>query len=67
MITDEEAAIIAKDLAQAEGWPWRIPVSIKKDKKIIVVRTNTKAIGCNIVVSIDATSGKILKKSFLPR
>ena len=67
MISDEEAIKLGASLARAEGWPWIGVVQILRDGENIRVKSNAKAIGCNVLVVLDGTTGAVQKKSFMPR
>jgi hypothetical protein len=67
MITEKHAIEIAKNIAGVERWPWRDPVSVRKEKGHLVIRTNTGGIGCNIIIYLEIETGAIVKKLFRPR
>jgi hypothetical protein len=72
-ISNDEAISIAKKEADNNNWNWigTVDVSYKRTfiGKIrqIVVRTNSGAIGCNVIVGINYIDGKIIKSGFLRR
>ena len=60
MITAEKAEQIAKSLADAVGWRWITPVSVRETTTSWKVVTNRGKRGMNIRISIDKNSGRLL-------
>ena len=73
-MTKEEVLQIARQVAEDERWPWDEPVLVQEQtrgfwnrRKVWEVRTNTKLIGRNVFLEIDAETGDVISKGFCPR
>ena len=73
MLTEQEAIERAKQVAREQGWGWGEPVLASLQRPWFgpggkwTVRTNTQRLGGNARVVIDAQTGEILEKGYLPR
>lgn len=73
MILEESEAIgIAERVAIQEGWLWDEPIiatpKYERGKiKLWEIRSNTSWKGCNAWIVINAETGEILDKKYLPR
>ena len=72
-MTSDEAILLAKNVANEEGWLWKEPVRAIKKRQWWVgdaywqVVSNSGMRGSSVRVKIDDKSGKILNKGYLPR
>jgi hypothetical protein len=71
-VTEADAINIAAKYAQEQGWPWLEPVVCRRRKRwfsngVFVIRTNAGMRGGNVVLTIDATDGKVREAQFLRR
>lgn len=67
-MTSEEAIAKAKALAEHEGWFFREPASTRLiSAHRWEVLSNAHALGAKVRVIIDARSGEIIDKGYIPR
>ena len=70
-ITKTRAAEIAKKACTNENWTWIEPVSIDGGlfglRRRWIVRTNSRADGCNATVVISKLTGEVVGKGYIPR
>lgn len=73
MITEAQAIRIAQQLAQENAWAWVEPVQTVYRKtwlgkpKRWEVYSNANKLGAKVKVFIDANSGAVLEKGYIPR
>jgi hypothetical protein len=73
-MTEEQAVMLAAEVAKREGWPWRPPIqatlrkrSLFSRQKYWEIRSNVAMRGMNVTVSIDDATGIVEGAGFLPR
>jgi hypothetical protein len=73
-MTEAEAIERARQVAEAEGWPWEEPISAITKKKGLFSKlvywqmiSNGRCRGRNAIICIDDESGEVLTKGWLPR
>jgi hypothetical protein len=71
-VTNDEALAIAKDTARQNGWPWQLPIYVKRRRRIFrsavwSVVTNVDKRGCNVRANVDDRDGRVLQANFCPR
>ena len=67
-MTSDEAIARAKALAEREGWPFREPASARLvTQHRWEVLSNAHSLGVKVRVVIDAHSGEIIDKGYIPR
>ncbi|MBP9205320.1 MAG: hypothetical protein KBG28_15225 [Kofleriaceae bacterium] len=72
---DEGTAIAgARAVAAERGWRWEAPVKARRSRtwwplgrRTWEVRTNAEHIGCNVLVVLDAATGRVVRAAWLPR
>jgi hypothetical protein len=73
MMTEEEAIARAKDVAREEGWAWVDPVLTTWRPRWFKaggrweVLSNARSLGAKVRVLIDAGTGSVLEKGYIPR
>ena len=73
MVTEQEAVERAKQTAQAEGWAWAEPAQATLQRAWFgkggkwVVFSNARGLGAKSRVVIDAVTGDVLEKGYVPR
>jgi hypothetical protein len=73
-ISGQEAVVLAKGYAETQGWIWVDPARAtykqswfgKKNKRWEVY-SNSQGLGAMVRVVIDAETGAILDKGYIPR
>lgn len=69
----EHAIELAREVARAEGWMWLEPVQVIRFRRWLIgsvtwkVVSNADKRGTNVRILIDDSTGRIIKKGFLPR
>lgn len=69
----EQAIRLAREVAKAEGWLWLEPVRVIRFRRRWIgpvawkVVSNADKCGTNVRIVIDDSTGRIIKKGFLPR
>jgi len=72
-VTEQEAIALAKQAALAEGWAWVEPAQAALHRSWRgkggrwVVFSNARGLGAKARVVIDAASGAVLEKGYVPR
>lgn len=66
-LSKAEAVAIAASECQARGWPWQEPVTVKRQLRMVIVRTNTDHRGNNASFVINARTKKIERAGFAVR
>ena len=71
-MTEQEAIAVAAKYAREQAWTWLEPVECRRksrwfQKPVFEIRTNASSRGSNIVVTVDAIDGTIVRANFLPR
>lgn len=67
-MTSEEALHKAKALAEREGWLFREPARVQRvAHHRWEVISNAQGLGAKVRVVIDARSGEVLEKGYIPR
>ena len=64
-LPEQRVLAIAKERAEAEGWPWREPVLLQHRLMRTLVTTNADMRGGNVRVLIDARSGDVVRAGFV--
>jgi hypothetical protein len=73
MVTEQEAIARARQTAQAEGWAWVEPAQATLHRAWTggggrwVVFSNSEGLGAKARVIIDARTGNVLEKGYVPR
>jgi len=74
VMTRDEIILLARAVAEKEGWPWLEPVDARPVRRYGFfgrrswhVTTNYHAIGCNARIQIDDETGSIMSRGFAPR
>ncbi len=65
---DEWYVALAMSVCEEHGWPFLLPVTIKRRWLLdrYEIRTGADGIGCNVVIQVNPQR-EILRVSFLPR
>lgn len=66
-ITIEEAIAIARRICQEQGWPFLEPVEVESENGNWFVTTNSKARGCNALITVSKSTGETVEIGFAPR
>jgi hypothetical protein len=71
-MTEDRVIEVARDVASAQGWPWLEPVRVRRRRRwfrspLWEVVSNSDALGMNVRIVVDDTTGRVLEKGFLPR
>lgn len=66
-VSRDEPKQIAREHAEAQGWPWTDPVVVSREFRAWRVVTNAAMRGGNVSVWIDASSGDVRRGGFAPR
>lgn len=58
----------AKAICESKGWPFLLPVTVRKKwfSGELEIRTNADSMGCNVIIRLNKDR-KVLSSSFLPR
>jgi hypothetical protein len=73
VIGQEEAINRAKDLAREHGWAWQDPATATLRRRWFraggrwEILSNAFALGAKVRVVLDATSGEVIEKGYVPR
>ena len=73
-MTEGEVVDLAKRIASSNGWPWIVPVQVKRKRRLLglgvgywTVLSNSDSIGCSIYLEIDDSTGAVVKCAFRKR
>lgn len=73
-MTHEEAIRRARALAEERDWIWREPVRVTERRRFVLfgheritVRSNCDSRGANVLVELDAETGRVLHAAWLSR
>lgn len=69
-LNDEESELfsaMAKARCQENGWPFKEPVGVTKNGKEVVVATNQRRMGGNVIIRFDYSSRAVITENFSPR
>jgi hypothetical protein len=70
LITKDEAIAIAKNVATTQGWDWDEPIHARLTGRFFgephewEIISNARCRGANVLVVLDATTGKIIRRAF---
>ena len=73
MITEQEAIDRAKQVAEAQGWGWAEPAYASLSRLWFgkggkwEIFSNARGLGTKVRVVIDAQTGAVLEKGYMPR
>jgi hypothetical protein len=72
-MSEEQAIAIARRVAEQEGWAWADPALATLRKNWSgrggrwEILSNARALGAKVRVVLDAESGAVLEKGYVPR
>jgi hypothetical protein len=73
-MTRDEAVRIAETVAQQKDWLWSEPIHARQYRAWFVfgsiywdILSNANKRGCNVRITIEDATGKVVRKKFLPR
>ena len=73
-LTEDKAIALARQVAYGQGWPWLEPVRARLQRSgfstgpsVWVVTTNDEFRGMNVRIVLDAYTGDVREKGYIPR
>ena len=73
-MTKDEAILLAKTVAEREGWPWQGPIVARAERTLVLfgprrwrVMSNAQFRGGNVNVLIDDKTGRVVARGFCRR
>jgi hypothetical protein len=66
-VSRDDAVTLSRQECERRGWPWLEPIEVRETRREWQIRTNRKAIGCNVSIAVEKRTGRVTQAAFAPR